>query len=306
MTARYRCFGDGLCCTDVHAIGPLTRAEVRRLAVIEEGITRRNPAIAGIVVTPRNGACMNLTDAGCRVHDIKPGVCRRFPYRLVQTPLGLRVSTEHRCPCRTLGDRPPIDLEDARRSLGRLTPDVVVGKTVRWTRTQRIPFERYVSRETALFSAAYEDPFPLLEDVTWTDVAHHYRGKLDGSACGAALAWFGDIVLALHGHDLRRLRDRPWGPAFDRAEARTTIAESADSILGDWIADEIWGLEWSERGSFDDARRDLSTRLVVAREIVRRLRAEGVREDRAAAEAVLVAEMAGAAPLYRSVVRAFR
>lgn len=303
MTPRYRCFGDGLCCTDIHAIGPITRAEVKRLP-----LANRNPAI-GMVVTPRDGRCSNLDpgERGCGAYDVRPSVCRRFPYRVIATPLGRRIGTEHRCPCRTLGDRPPIDPCEVLASIGRTTTDVVVGKTIRWTRRQRIPFERYVSREAEILARPFEgEPFPALEDVTWNDVAHHYRGKLDGSACGEALAWFGDIVLSLHGHDLRHLRARPWSPAFDRAEARTTIIEPAESVLADWIADEIWGLEWTERGSFDDARRDLATRLAVAREVVRRLIAEGVREDRAAAEAVLIGEMAGAAPLYRSVVRAFR
>ena len=313
--ARYRCFGDGLCCTDIHAVGPLTKPEIRRLDVIAPEQTRMNDAIGGVVVTPIAGGCAHLTADGCRVHAAlglagKPGVCRRFPYRLVSTPLGKRISTEHRCPCRTLGERPVIDPADALVSVGaRLGADVIVGKTIRWTRSERIAFASYVEREREILAQPLSldaEPFPDLEEVTWVDVAHHYRGKIDGSACGQALAWFGDIVLSLHGHEPRRLRDRPWSPAFDRAEARTPVIEGADTLFADWIADEIWGLEWTERGTFADARRDLVTRLAVAREMARRLMAEGVREDRAAAEAVLVGEMAGAAPLFQSVVRAFR
>lgn len=313
--ARYRCFGDGLCCTDIHSIGPLSKPEIKRLATIEPGRTRMNDAIGGVVITPSDGGCAHLTPDGCRVHALlgltgKPSVCRRFPFRVVATPLGRRLSTEHRCPCRTLGDRPLIDLDDALVSVGsRMSADVTVGKTVDWTRSERIDFSTYVERERAVLShplALDAEPFPPLEEVTWADVAHHYRGKIDGSACGEALAWFGDIVLSLHDHELRRLRGRPWSAAFDRAEARTQQVESAETILADWIADEIWGLEWTERGSFEDARRELVTRLTVAREVVRRLVADGAREDRAAAEAVLIGEMAGAAPLFQSVVRAFR
>lgn len=309
--ARYRCFGDGLCCTDIHAIGPLTRPEIKRLAVIAEGMTEKNPRIVGVVITPVSGGCAHLGDDGCRVHRAlgltgKPGVCRRFPYRLISTPRGRRVSTEHRCPCRTLGDRPPIDPADALASIesasGRLIADVTVEDSE--------DFRAYEAREEEVladvFAAIDVPPFPALEDVTWVDVAHHYRGKLDGSACGDALAWFGDMVLSLHEQPLRQLRARPWKPAFDRAEARTAIVRPAESILADWIADELWGLEWTERGSFAHAQRDLATRLAVAREVIRRLVATGVREDRAAAEAVLIGEMAGAAPLFRSVVRAFR
>jgi hypothetical protein len=307
--ARYRCFGDGLCCTDIHAIGPLTRPEIKRLAIIEPRMTTFNPRIEGVVITPRNGGCAHLTEVGCRVHQAlglhgKPSVCRRFPYRLVSTPVGRRVSTEHRCPCRTLGDRPTIDLADALESMrtasGRLVADLIVPDSP--------DLRAYLAAEPEILrdpiAAIDVEPFPPLEDVTWIDVAHHYRGKLDGSACGDALAWFGDLVLSLHGHDLRHLRARPWKAAFDRAEARTATVVSAESILADWIADELWGLEWTERGTFEHARRDLATRLAVAREFIRRM--PELRADRAAAEAVLIGEMAGAAPLFASVVRAFR
>ena len=321
--ARYRCFGDGLCCTDIHAIGPISRPEAKRLATVAAGLVARNEHIGGNVVSVRDGGCAHLGPGGCRVHDAlgllgKPGVCRRFPYRVIATPSGKRLSTEHRCPCRTLGDRPPIDLEDAlastRDAAGRISADVTVGARVLIERGRSIPFVEYEKIERGLLARlSVEDPlvvldaepFPALETATWTDVAHHYRSKLDGSACGDALAWFGDLVLLLHDTPLRRLRERKWSPAFDRAEARTTIVEAPEVILADWIADELWGLEWTERGSFARARIDIVTRLTVAREIVRLLTREGVRPDRAAAEAVLIAEMAAAAPLWRSVVASF-
>jgi len=323
--ARYRCFGDGLCCTDIHAVGPIGRTEVRRLTLLAPGSMVRNEALHGMVVAPRNGACGNLGADGCTLHAehgsmAKPSVCRRFPYRLVVTPAGRRISTEHRCPCRTMGDRPALDREDILASLrdqaGRMTADVTVGERVLISPGRRVLFSRYERVEAGLLGrlAAGEDPlevlaatpFPALGDVSWTDVAHHYRGKLDGSACGDALAWFGDIVLGLESDEgTRKLRQRPWSASFDRAEARTPEPESPEVILADWIADELWGLEWTEHGSLAHARADLATRLVVARTIRERLQAIGVRPDRAAAEAVLVAEMAGAAPLWRSIVRAF-
>ena len=37
--ARYRCFGDGLCCTDIHILGPLTKTEAKRVAKVDpEGL----------------------------------------------------------------------------------------------------------------------------------------------------------------------------------------------------------------------------------------------------------------------------
>ena len=38
--ARYTCFGDGLCCTDIHGIGPLTKKEVAGLNRGKRKITR--------------------------------------------------------------------------------------------------------------------------------------------------------------------------------------------------------------------------------------------------------------------------
>jgi len=322
--ARYRCFGDGLCCTDIHAIGPISRPEGKRLAVVAPGLITRNENIDANVIVVRDGACAHLGEGGCRVHDAlgllgKPSVCRRFPYRIIATPSGKRLSTEHRCPCRTLGDRPPIDLADAlgstRDAKGRLHADVKVGPRVLMAKGRSIAFAKYEALERGLLGRLeVEDPvvvldaepFPELDGATWTDVAHLYRGKLDGSACGDALAWFGDMILSLHDTPLRRLRERKWAPAFDRAERRSTTAQSPESIHADWLADEIWGLEWTERGSFDKARSELVTRLAVAREITRLLTREGVRPDRAAAESVLVVEMAGAAPLFRGVVAAIR
>lgn len=321
--ARYRCFGDGLCCTDIHAIGPISRPEVKRLAVVAPGLVNRNENIGATVVSVRDGGCAHLSEGGCRVHAAlgllgKPSVCRRFPYRIVATPSGKRLSTEHRCPCRTMGDRPPIDLEDAiastRDANGRFTADVKVGPRILLAKGRSVPFAKYEALERELLARLdVEDPavvldaepFPPLETATWVDVAHLYRGKLDGSACGDALAWFGDMILALHDTPLRRLRERKWAPAFERAERRSAGTQTPESIHVDWLADEIWGLEWTERGSFASARKDLATRLAVAREITRLLVRDGIRPDRAAAESVLVVEMAGAAPLFRSVVAAF-
>ncbi len=323
--ARYRCFGDGLCCTSIHAIGPIGRAEVRRLQVLHPGLTEKNPVLDATVVSVADGVCTHLEDDGCRIHKMhgeaaKPSVCRRFPYRLVATPLGGRIATEHRCPCRTLGDRPPLSVDDALRSMGaaagaRLSADVTVSDRVAITRRSRVGFAKYVTLEAPILErlargddpldALGAEPFPALDGATWSDVAHLYRAEIDGTYCGDALAWFGDVLLGLQGTRVRSLRDRPWAPAFDRAEARSAREGSPDEVLADWLADELWGLEWTERGTFESARRDLATRATIAREIVRRLVGIGVRPDRAAAEAVLICEMGGAAPLWRSVVGAF-
>lgn len=148
------------------------------------------------------------------------------------------------------------------------------------------------------------EAFPALETATWQDVAHHFRSRLDGTACNVALAWFGDVLLAREGTRLRRLRERPWSLAFDRAEARSPAVRPPAEVLADWVADALFGLEWVERGPFDAARAEIATRLEVALHIAGLLEREGTRVDRAAAEAVTIVELAGAAPVWRSVVAA--
>ena len=132
--ARFACAGDGLCCTDLHALGPLTRIEDRAMRKLVPDSVKYHPDVeAPCMRFGKGGGCAQLLPGGrCGVHarfgaEQKPIGCKRFPYGLLNTPEGGRVTTEHRCPCRTLGERPPIDLADAERSLtdpaGRLYAD---------------------------------------------------------------------------------------------------------------------------------------------------------------------------------------
>ncbi|GAC1351075.1 MAG: hypothetical protein NVSMB1_00660 [Polyangiales bacterium] len=329
--ARYTCFGDGLCCTDLHALGPLTRSEVVQLRCLEPPGGERPRVVhnehlqAKVLRTTIEGACVYRQTSGCAIHALhgalsKPESCRRFPYRLVATEAGGRVVTEHRCPCRTLGDRRPLDLADAEASLrvgahgtARLEVDATVHGDVPLTAAVRVPFAEYCAIEGAMLGQLTEgedllqvlacEGFVSLETASWTDVGHLFRSRLDGTACSVALAWFGDALLERGGVAVRGMRDRPWSPAFDRAEARTPMVESSSSIIADWLADGIFGLDWCSRGSFDLARAELATRVTMARSIATTLRSAGVREDRAAAEAVTIVELAGASPLWESVVR---
>ena len=102
------------------------------------------------------GGCAQLERGRCGIHarfgaEAKPVGCRRFPYGLVNTPYGGRVTTEHRCPCRTLGERPPLDVRDAEVSLrdqsGRLEVDEDAPQRVALRADQRVSFERYAAIE---------------------------------------------------------------------------------------------------------------------------------------------------------------
>ncbi|MBL8715329.1 MAG: YkgJ family cysteine cluster protein, partial [Myxococcales bacterium] len=279
--ARYTCTGDGACCSDLHVIAPLARSEVRRLRLLGAQVVR-NEALDAFAMAAEGGACRELGAEGCRRYADRPTVCRRFPFRLVETPSGLRVATEQRCPCRTMGERPLIDPEIARAALlehGRLIPDLRVGARIRLEGARWIGFSRYEREEAAWLArlAAGESPEvvlgvepPTLDALTWRDVAHHFRGRIDGSACGEALAWFGDALLALSGDAPRRSRSRPWAFAFDRAEARSAVGDP-DAMLADWLADALWDLEWTARGGRVRAFADFAQRLAVARWIAARL-----------------------------------
>jgi hypothetical protein len=122
------------------------------------------------------------------------------------------------------------------------------------------------------------------------------------SGAGHALAWFGHGLLALHGAAPASPHPRPWASSFDRAEARTARPEPAWAVVSDWLADHVWSLTWLWQGPFDRARSAAGALSLVAGAVASRLAEQGVRADRAAAEAVLVAEIAAAHPEWSTVV----
>lgn len=145
-------------------------------------------------------------------------------------------------------------------------------------------------------------PMPRLDGLRWTDVAHLLRSRIDGSACGDALAWAGDALLGLLGEGRRPARRRPWSASFDRSQSCVSRERTGRAVVADWIADEIWSLEWTTRGSFAVALAELATRALVAEDVAATIERAGARPDRAAAEAVLVAELTGASSLWRGIV----
>jgi hypothetical protein len=269
--------------------------------------------------------CVFLDGTRCVLHAergpmSKPMTCRRFPFGLIRTPSGPRVTTEHRCPCRTLGDRPLLDQAQAREAVsdasGRLRYDNHIPQTVRLDEKQRVRFGRYEDHEAVIITnllapgdpirALGAEPFPALDGVRWQDIGHLYRSQIDGSTGGGVLAWFGDELLALLGDRLKPRTQRPWKAAFDRAEARSVQRRSIDEILADWAADALWSLGWLEHGPLSLALQDLATRIELGRSASHRLVKQGYRPDRAAAEAVMMVELAGALPLWGSVLTAMR
>jgi Fe-S-cluster containining protein len=320
--ARYRCFGDGLCCNDIHGLGPLTRAELYQIRKIDpRGAAYADDFEDYMLETAADGGCHFLRpDQLCGIHaergpEAKPDGCRQFPYRLGGTPMGMRIGTKHRCPCRTMGDRPPLDLDDAVASLtdskGKLDTTHDVDR-VRLAPRRFVTVEQYAAIEAPLLArlATGEDalevlrakPFPKLKGESFAIVGKEFIKERDGSRFGAALGWFGDTILHLVDGRPARPPGRPWADAFDRAEARSPIPADPAIVLNDWVADELWNLEWATVSSFQQVRLELATRVAVVRSIASRLGALGIRPDRAVAEALTVVDSVGSSEHWERVV----
>ncbi|HEX6241116.1 MAG TPA: hypothetical protein VFZ61_09500 [Polyangiales bacterium] len=311
--AEYDCFGDGLCCTDIHALGPVTRVERRAVELLEPGALVRHKDLGEPVFrTQSHGPCVLRSARGCELHarhgaQAKPIGCSRFPFGLVATPDGGRVTTEHRCPCRTLGARPALTVPSAepwlRDTAGRLSPNGRVGPRMRLASGKSVSFARFRAIEQPLLDAllAGADPYQVLETkpfgrldgMSFRGIAEEMRKERDGSAYGEAMVWFGSAVASLLGGKPLALGPRPWSESFDRAEARSPEPRKAKAVLHDWLADLLWSLDWVfQSGTFEAGKRELATLYAVADAIARRLVRARVRPDRAAAEAVMIAEIA--------------
>lgn len=322
--ARYRCFGDGLCCHDIHGIGPLTRKEAAAIRRIDRAGARYSEHFEDTMLhTAADGGChFLLRDQRCTIHakigpEQKPSGCRQFPLGVTATPEGGRVTTEHRCTCRTLGERPALTPEAVLPSVvdrfGRPDPDQRVS-SVRLEKGKRaVPFAEWLPVERRLLErlASGESParvlrskpFPELRAKTWAKNAEEFIEARDGTRFGYAIAWFGDVMLELVTGSRPRDPARPWADSFDRAEARSPDPATSREVLADWVADVIWGLKWADERSFSVVRAELATRLAVATRIVSRLEAKGVRADRAAAEAVMIVEVVGESEFWGWIVK---
>ena len=324
--ARFRCAGDGLCCTDLHALGPLSRVEAVELRrLIPRSVFRHAEIDAPCMRPGAGGGCAQLQkDGRCGVHgrfgaEAKPVGCRRFPYGLVNTPQGGRVTTEHRCPCRTLGERPALDLADAEASLlgrgGRLEADEDAPQRMPLTYRKRVAFERCAELEGGLLARLEKGEraehvlgakaFPELVERSWPIFATELLDMGDGTRGGVAIAWFSDALLELTSGHKPPKRTRPWQDAFERGAARAQRPDSPERVINDWVADELWMMRWFAFGcAFDVARAELVTRVTAVRGVIKRLTHQGVRADQAAAEAVMMAELAACSEVWPDAVDA--
>ena len=321
--ARFTCHADGSCCTSIHLLGPVTRAEMVPVTRLRKDAFVYDSSVRGHVFQyKKDGTCVFLrSDNLCGVHakvgvENKPATCRKFPYSLVATPDGRRVVTAHRCSCRTMGDRAPLDPVVVEREI-RIGGEplrserAVMGRVPVGPR-QNVGFATWKVLETDLMGRLAKGdnpwkvlnakPFPKLKKRDWTDVAEDFQDMYDDSSFEIAKAWFGDAILNVVDGEKFPDRPRPWARFYDGAEKRAEVLRKPLEMLNDWAADAIWSFDWMDWGTFARARYEMATRLAVADAIGRRLSKQGVRPDRAYAEALLVIELVGITEHWDEVV----
>ena len=322
--ARFRCFADGLCCSSIHLLGPVSAQELIPVRRLNRDPVFFDPSIrAKVFRFKEDGTCIFLRpDFLCGVHaelgvEAKPDTCRKFPFSLVATPHGRRVITAHRCSCRTLGDRPllePAGVEIEIRMPGKaLRAERSVLGRVPVAPRRAISFANWLRVEEPLLKAlaAGKDPykvlaakpFPKLKKRSWSHVAKDFHEQEDDSSYEIAKSWFGDAILNLTKGTPFPNRTRPWSRFFDKAEARTPTAQKPRDMLNDWLSDVIWSFEWVDHGNFARARNELATRLAMVEAIAKVIARKGARKDRATAEALMIVEDVGTTETWADVVK---
>jgi Fe-S-cluster containining protein len=322
---RYTCFSDGLCCTNIHGLGPLTERELVHIRKLDPKGVDTQGYEEPMLAARADGSCVFLRSDGlCSIHakwgpETKPAGCRRFPLGLVATPSGGRVTTEHRCPCRTLGERPEVTAEAVEPSLkddaGRLEADKRVSQ-INVDRKRRLSFSKWEQMERRMLDSLQAGdkpskalgvgPFPPLGGTTWKQEAEELLESEDETRFWDVLMWFADAVLSRQSRYKPPKRERPWSWAFDRAEGRGGPARDPESVLSDWVADQVWALGWVGEHPFKKAAFDIVTRYTIARQVMQRIGRLDVEPGRAAAEAIMVVDTIGASEYWTDIVARMR
>jgi hypothetical protein len=240
---------------------------------------------------------------------------------LVQTPLGLRVVTPHRCPCRTLGPRPLITPQSVAEEIvilnSPLDPDYTVSGELRLSRNERVRFAAWLPMEAQWIellcktddpaAALQSSPWPQLRGLAWQAIAAKFCKAKDDSSFETAKSLMGFAIAQAHEGSAIPALKRPWSRFFDAAEKRVLQAPQAThEMYGDWLADELWSLQWTQYGSFARGRTDLATRLDVAKRLAASFEEQGLVPERAVAEALLVVDVITHSELWFDVARAMQ
>lgn len=298
--AVFTCHRDGLCCMDMHAWGPLDDVEAQTLRALDERVVVEHDGSLVIAGNGR-GRCLFSTPDGCALHAHlgpkgKPKTCQHFPFLLIATPSGGRLGTEHRCPCRTMGERAPVTEARGRESCDFGSIDRLIQSSVGLDDDVEISFADWEAIEGPLLRGEARIDDPPLSGGDWEGLGRRLLEEPTTTAFERALRCFGAAVC---GEPLPPLGD-DWAECFDRAEARSTPGDP-EAMLDDYVRDVIWSLEWAFTASWRQARLDIATRVEVARRIAHGL---GGRPDRAMAEAISIVEMTSVCDDYTAFVSA--
>jgi hypothetical protein len=230
----------------------------------------------------------------------------------------VRVSTSHRCTCRSIGEREPLDVARVRAEIG------VTGRalSLAWSGPARIAidaerevsFTDWATREARLLEklnagvglAAFPGSaaFPSLRNDSWEKVAARFCHPSDATGFEQAKAWIGEAIRSHVNQTAIGERPRPWARFLPRVAARSTAADDRDAMLSDWLADELWGLGWTRWGNFEQARMDFSTRAVIVETLEAAFVRLGTPPTLAMAEAILVVDAVVHSPHWDAVARA--
>ena len=328
---RYDCFGDGLCCTDIHAIGPIRLAERARLRLVHDGIVAHDPRddVHIMVMRQGSGACIFHEEGQCAIHEplnglLKPSACMQFPISLTATPAGGRITTEHKCPCRTLGERPLLTVEAAMPAIshrGKLAPTMRIGDKVPYAPGDWRSFDAYARDEAALLerirgaksvaevAQAFDArPFPEMNDDSWERMADEFLELSGTTRLEEVMRWMGVAILSARGRGPEveaGERARPWADAFERGIARSETPGEPLAMLIDFVSDHVWAMHWADECGFEQFRADMATRVTLYAWLTDQLEASGVRPDQAAAEAIMMIELSGTTGWWTEAVRRF-
>ena len=309
--AKFTCHADGLCCSSIHLLGPVAGKElidVRRLS--RKAVTYEHD-YRSYMMTLKDNACMFLRpDNLCGVHaeigvDKKPATCRKFPFALTATPIGRRVTTAHRCPCRTIGEGAPLTpegvdkeiridgqvLRSERTVFGKVT--LSPGKSVAFSTYLQIEarfIDRLLAGEDAM-KVLGQKPWRELRGATsWEDVAADMHEPADDSYYSIMRLWIGDAILnAVEGKRFPK-RERPWARFYENSKRRSPKIRDPKVIINDWLADDFWSMDWMDNGNLERALRDWATRVDIIRRISKHMIKQGVRRDSATAEASMMVD----------------
>jgi hypothetical protein len=231
------------------------------------------------------------------------------------------VGTDHRCPCRTMGERREVRADEVAPLLtdpaGRLWADRRVDARIALSHRRTVSFARYRPLEDTLLAslargeltavvgdgalpARGDDLWAHVADVLDVDPEHPTRWSLmqRAFAKGLRASWKGAAIPDFA---------RPWAESFERAERRSTVVRDPEAMLADWIADVIWALEWTMSFTLTQTRAELGARARIARLLAAHLVAtHGMRADTAMAESIAIVEVSGLAEAWMEAVAQLR